>query len=293
MRGRNVVPYSAVGETGENVPALKHFFPMSERTGTIITDTKGGCVWDVAAGGRIFEFDRGNTPSPTVSLCMGLGEAPIDLASGTWHPFSSTKTVIAMHVGRKIFPPDGDTSQTRFAIGDVNGIVYAAPAGMGFANSPAWHTSVSTGDELNKWRIIASASAVPGDAVLDTGGVIINSINYHFDYANPLDPNESPLSETNDIFSLLVHQPGGEKSLTAYRVDDRFKWMYGWATTTDTLHEDITFNPCMRITQLASYGYAFFEFDILPEDYLLATTWMAQEWKRGNRVIWPGWIGKT
>lgn len=294
---KTLTPYSLVKETGSNVPALKHFFPMTERSGTIITDIKGGCVWDVSVGGHTLLFNQHNTlntvePYGMLSSGAVVDAYPVQLASGNFHTFNADKPIIVLFAGRKTQPVDGDADQPRFSIGDNNGVLsYDTPAGIATSNSTLFHCLLGTQDNGNKWRVATSGTPA-GDAVIDTNTsqplVILGD---NFDLVDPAD-SSSAAGDGQDVMQLIVWEPAGTKSATAYDITTRTRWMYGWTTTNDTLAAPFTPNPCMKAHGWACYGYAIFEFTALPSDYLLACTWMAQEWKRGNRVIWPGWIGK-
>jgi hypothetical protein len=196
--------------------------------------------------------------------------------------------------GRKIQPDPSDTAdQPRFSIGDNNGrLSYTTPAGIALSNSTVFHGLFGTQDVGNKWRVSASGTP-PGDAVIDSNTLLpLALLGDNFDLADPTN-SASAAGDGQDIMQLMVWESGGTKRLSAYDLTNRTEWIYGWTTTHDTLAASFQPNPCMKVHGWACYGYAVFEFTTLPSDYLLASTWMAQEWKRGNRVIWPGWIGLT
>lgn len=282
-----VTPYSGVGETGANVPALKHFFRCLETTGTALTDSKGGCVLDVPS----LVFNAQNSSNTVAPRGILVASDPVPLTTGTFHTFDPTKTVMFLVAARKIVAEGADADQPRFALGDVNDrLGYANPAGLSVSNSAKFHTTAGDAGGANQWRAITDP-AFPGDAVYDSNtGLPLTALNGNFNLVDPTN-SASAAGDGQDIFVLLVHEPSGTKLGAAYDITTQTKWMYGWTTTSDTLTQAWQPNPCMRITQLAVYGAAVFEFTTRPSDYLLASTWMAQEWKRGNRVIWPGWIG--
>lgn len=315
---KTVVPYSKVDIGGESVPALKHFFKCNETTGTTLTDSKGGVVCDVSndlgvSTSYYLGFNQNSSDHTVAILGMASNSAPIRLSKGAWHTFTSTKGLLALCVSRVIDDPVNTSSHARFSIGDVNNLrgEYTTPTGLGFSSGPfhvAIGASTSISDPFGYWRVDASGTP-PGVAITlasteapgtnhkvlpDVGTPVITSIDNHFLYKD-LNITAGVL-EPHDIMELAVHMPSGTKSLTAYDVTTRAFFTYGWTTASDTLTTMPTWqpNPCMRSNNMALYGYALFEFtNGIPSDYILACTWMAQEWKRGNKVIWPAWIGLT
>lgn len=123
----------------------------------------------------------------------------------------------------------------------------------------------------------------------------IQNVDNHFHYKD-FDMEGTlgtPVKEVRDLLTFLVYDPvGGNSHFICADLDTGGFWTYAWGVVANTLTQPFTPNPCMRTSSIALYGYAVFEFDGgLPTDWQIAIPWMAQEWKRGNKVIWPGWIG--
>ena len=83
-----------------------------------------------------------------------------------------------------------------------------------------------------------------------------------------------------------------------------FTFMETDGTTMATEHVTITnadaeidFNgTSARLNLTAStviYGVAIFQFSEIPSDVLTAVRWMNYQWRLGNKVVYPGWKGKT
>lgn len=119
---RVITPLTGIRETGANVPCLRHFFPCNETSGTTIIDRKGGVVW--APPGMGFSTNR-------ITSTMGNTDAPTVLSGGNWATFDAAESVISIYVGRVVGP------FSRFAIGDVNGILDTNnKAGLGISDGP-------------------------------------------------------------------------------------------------------------------------------------------------------------
>jgi len=330
-KGRAVTPYSLVGETGENVPALKHFFRCTETAGTTITDIKGGVVWSPVSvnsnDSLVFNYN-GSTGTVGVLGVETGPDKPVELISGAWHTFSGTKPILVVCAARKFLDPNNtetivpasgsEKGFARVAIGDVNnintvnGTVYAVPQGLGIAGSPlhvacGYNNTYATAtfggkksvrlEPNNSYMTLTGDIAEPNPTVWTGSQAYLNSFSYKFDYEgfDPERVSPAPVVAKNDVEWIFARDTvGAVNQISVYQLDTHTRWLHGVlvAPSEDTLNIPFTPNPCMRIQNLALYGYAVFEFETsLPSDWEMASLWMTQEWKRGNRVIWPNWIG--
>lgn len=295
---RSVVPYSAVRETGANVPALKHFFRCLETSGTVMTDSKGGCVWDLSAGGYSLLFDRAGSVG-TVAPTMTRLNNPLPLASGVFHTFDSAKASLVLSVVRSLTPYGFEDATTtgqddyrpKTSIGDINGLtgLYSTKVGIGLSNEDTvhavWGTSPSTMEKVAAPSSGSTTLPVYSNAYCDLVGFlhgtrITRMAGYYYG------------QDTNLIGK---YNPASAASFNTYDTDGANLQLFCEVESSSTLRGSgttYTPNPCMWFHNVAVYGYAIFEFENgFPADIDLACIWMAQEWKRGNRVIWPGWIG--
>lgn len=305
---KSTTPYSAVGEIGTSVPALKHFFRCLERPGdTTMYDSKGGVVWhpyDVAGYGLDFDVNgTSNTVCP-----VGIAETIPAPITGDWHIFDHTKACLVVVSAQVFKDPSITKTDTRFALGNVNTFPPYEQGGIGLSNGP-FHFVYKAGGPgtTNTWTAHASLSLIPSMTGINIGdvgaadntrykkypdGTAIGSVNTtYFEYKD-LDPTLA--FEPHDI--LLVGYKDFDQSgmYKCTELSTQEWYVYTWLAPQDnTVNTSLVVQPCMRVSNLAMYGAAIFEFDQLPADHELACTWMAQEWKRGNRVIWPGWVGKS
>lgn len=60
-------------------------------------------------------------------------------------------------------------------------------------------------------------------------------------------------------------------------------------TTLDTISNVLS----LSAGNTSLYGFAYFFFDTLPTDIEQAVAWMTQEWRAGNKQIYPGWKGRS
>jgi len=314
-----VTPYSLVGETGANVPALKHFFRCLETSGTTMTDSKGGVVCDfadhrgVATGYTLGFSENGSTGTVAIKGMQG-NSVPVALKTGTWHTFGGTKAVLALCVYRLFDDPITTTYHARFSLGDVNfhdsyyGDNAIQYAGIGMSSGPFHcYLGATSGAVYGGWKVEANVADSAAMMVIATDSMVapsgtnikaypdtvkITSIDEHFLYQDL--SIAGGILDPHDLMTVLAYDPSGTQSYVNYNVDTQIWNTYGYKIVNDTYANNTTWKPndCMRATNVAVYGYALFEFENgLPSDQLLACTWMAQEWKRGNRVIWPGWVG--
>lgn len=253
-----------------------------------MTDSKGGCVWEPTLGGKQLLFNQGGT-SGTVATDMLQSDVPIPLKSGEFHTFDATKTTVIVLAGNVLSTYDDETvdNRTRFALGDINNLtgLYADHYGIGISSNPSFHI------------------AFGGTPAIGVAGAAQSEI----DVLNPLQvypvgysTEGLPVSvlagyyNAQDMFVRGVYHPTVLPDCDAYTLDAYVDQINAPKVVTTTLCNTSTLwqpNPCLRFAKFALYGYAIFEFDTLPSDYAIATLWMAQEWKKGNRYIWPGWIG--
>jgi hypothetical protein len=128
------LPAYAVGETGANCPCIKHFFPCTETSGSLITDVKGGV--SVALPGLAFDAALG-----TIYSNAAVNAAPSILSSGAWHTFNGTESILVMYTGRPV-----STAGIRFSLGDINTLLPGSTSyGLGLADGPM-HTAFGKGD---------------------------------------------------------------------------------------------------------------------------------------------------
>ncbi|MEN6540825.1 MAG: hypothetical protein ABFC67_14555 [Mizugakiibacter sp.] len=305
-------------------PALKHFFRCTERSGSVIYDDAGGVEWDPSVGGYSLAFDA--EKSLGTVACLGAvdsGSKPVELKTGQFHTFAGNLPTMFMYAARKIIDPyaqhdtsvrDLGTAAARFAIGDinnlgtVNGTKYASPAGIGLAGAPFHHALGS--HSANNVRIDCSTSytnttgdiAEP-DAYRSSNlpwlwPKFLSYLDWKFSYDAyyPYRVSQAPilLPHGPDVLVVAVRDPSVSLySYGAYDIAGGGRLLFAEAVTNgDTLATPFQPNPCMRIHNLALYGYAAFEFSSgLPSNWLTAAQWMGQRWMAGERVIYPKWEG--
>lgn len=309
--------------------ALKHFFKCQERSGQTMTDSVGGVVFDPSViAGRSIAFNQNGSVGTVCPIGHGVNDKAIQIASGTFHTFAGNKPIVTIIAARyftdsllPISPDPRNDGGTRFAIGDINGIgtidgvFYGTPGGIGLVGD---HTAMGNNSAaVNTWK----ASFIYGDgtglagAGISTPGYVVepDTANY------PVDPNKSATTRwlekidfkfnydafypyrvsppaamvTRDLLFVSVHDAvGGTKTYEIYDIDTGTLYLKSDSASLNSLSGTFTPNPCMRVTNLALYGYAIFEFSNgLPTDWLAAAQWMGRRWKSSpsERVVYPLW----
>lgn len=312
-----------LGSNTRPLPAsLKHFFKALERPGTTaITDSAGGCVVDFAAYGGTGNllFDTNGSYGTVQPIGMPSGATnniPTPLASGAWHTFAGTKPIVGLYSARYAIDPllvfgaaplASGNADARCSLGDINniglpsGTKYATPAGVGMAGS-VFHAAIGT-DASNQWKVtsffrdIAPGATVepdlvnyPPDMVGSSTLAWLSTIGFKFAYDEFYPYRTSPPAALveRDITVVMIYDPvGGTKSYKVFDTDTLTPIIETNTTTTDTLSSSFTPNPCLRISNLALYGYALFEFDAMPAGMETYAKWMGQRWKNKEMVIHP------
>jgi hypothetical protein len=112
-------------------------------------------------------------------------------------------------------------------------------------------------------------------------------------------PNEGMSSAVSAHVARTAHL--GETFINAGAWDYVAEVAYVWAKDGDGVHTASTATPKpsgTTPTPMAGYDYAkgvfyggaMFEFDgALPSDWQAAVEWMGENWRRGNKAIWPAW----
>jgi len=262
-KGKTVTPASGVKETGTNVATLKHFFPCTETSGTRLTDTKGGLVWDLAGSGFTLTF---NSTLRTIKTDSTFTDAPILLTSGTWTPITIGKHYLFMAVGRVL----GDQG-CRVAIGDINGFIDLEQKGWGLSDGGitgvgTFHSAIG-----NSTGMFVRSVAAGTELCTSATGVDVVTYGYY-------------IADTSLEYKSLVVSTSGNQLLTD--------------TNTSVTHPGtFTPYPCMRTSGYDLYGFAIFEFSSQPADLYTGIKWMALDWKNAatridgdrNRYIYPTW----
>ena len=253
-----VTPYSAV--KAQTLGCCGFFFPCTETglaTDGYITDTVSGIQYQPSldgAGGQI-----ANVTGLTAAVELNGTSTSCPLKSGSWPNFG-TKSVIVIAVGRV-----------------TDSVNVRVPVGKG---------SAPVDD-------VISVSWVGGMHVLVGDGVTQSSVGP--DAARVLPANGT------DVMIVIEYTPA--TTLTA-KATDLNGTTFGSGLTETILSGTPSasigdLNPGgnnqSRADGLALYGWAAFSFtNGLPADRDTAYKWMAAEWaSRGNRYLWPGWIGTT
>lgn len=252
--GSVVTPYSAIRETGANVPCLKHFFPMTERSGLTIADTKGGCVWKPPS----IAFD---STLGTVYSGMLDSDSPTLLERGTWYPFG-TQSLLIMYAGRL-------TSGTyaRFSIGDINGTLPLTATGFGLSDGP-FHTALGTNFPIPAVTARRYISPTESIGTTHTGKDVIVVSKYI--------PGVS-------LSCVGYNAVTGATLITANTTNVGV----GYVTDVGVLTPD----ACMRVFGVKFYGAAYFSFSSFPSDIDTQCLWMGARWVSGDRSISPKLIG--
>ena len=94
-----------------------------------------------------------------------------------------------------------------------------------------------------------------------------------------------------DILFLAKYTPGNQLYFNAFDVNDGTEYLRCTVDSGVTAYDVGAFTPdaYMRWSGLSLYGCAVFEFDVIPDDWLVAAKWMAASWKTGDKYLWPGW----
>lgn len=127
-RSTVVTPYSAVNETGENIPASRVFFPMTEQSGVSVTDVKSGVIYTPQTS---IQFDNSID-------AIYLEDSVAPAVQGNFPSFG-TNVIVAMYAGRM---STGAVYNTRFAIGNT---ASATDASIGLSNLTKLHMAVQDG----------------------------------------------------------------------------------------------------------------------------------------------------
>lgn len=321
---KNIKPYSSFGETGENVPALKHFFRCLEGAGNSLFDDIGGVELDASLGGFTTTWDSTNH---AVSWSMLISSQPIANAAGEWCRIYPTNKVLVLAVFDVLSP--NSTEYVRCSIGDINGHLGTTivKAGLGMSGSPphcAFTADTSTGTRKGCYTTIATGPEVgPGapnydaaafttslDPVDDTYASTHGGFVYTYDGTTSNTYKFINADSSADVVTCNYTHGATYKDLTVtptpnlydpvggpYR-DNFYEQPPVWDLNPATgIADGTTYmqpNPAWRFANIRLYGYALFVFnDTLPADWQTAYKWMANQWRQGNRVIYPGWIGKT
>jgi hypothetical protein len=300
MRRRPVSSLIYPAPTAANYPALKHFFPMRETSGTTITDTVGGCVWQPADEGYALAF---NPVIGAVSTKRGDGspmratDPPIPLASGTWTSVYDSGCYLAICVGKMEDQSFSGSFGSRFALGDINaGLAYPAPAGIGMVGCSYFHVAAGA-SLLAQGGFCVSKEDNDADGCTYGENVAIgDDIILCFAYDRTEQSRYIMLDALNG--SLIAEAKiwrtatTGATQLATGMVPPLVS---GVDPVTGLASPGIGYyipNPCMRFAGMAVYGYALLTFaDALPATWLGDVCWMAREWITGNRVMPSAWLG--
>ena len=286
-----------------------------------MVDSAGGCVVDFAAhggtGNLLFNTNGSRGTVQPIGMPAGaVNNTPTPLASGTWHTFAGTKPIVGVYAARYAIDPllvfgaaplASGNADARCSLGDINNIglpngdKYATPAGVGMAGS-VFHCALGT-DASNQWKVtsffrdVAPGITVepdlvnyPPDGIGSTTLAWLNTIGFKFAYDefHPYRATPPAALVERDITVIMIFDPiGGTKTYKVFDTDTLTPIIETNTTTTDTLGSAFTPNPCLRISNLALYGYALFEPDALQSGMEGYCQWMGQRWKGGERVIHP------
>ena len=322
-----ITTYSNVKEAGHNVPSLKHFFRCLELSGQSWHDEAGGVVWTPSREGLSTAVNYAG--SDGTLACLGAastGTKPVELDSGKFHTFVGTKPILVVCAARKIIDPFATVpadpkrnyAVSRFALGDINnlgtvsGTTFAAPAGFGLAGIP-FHAALgynSTYAAANlggakELRLDCSTAYMqtagdvpepdPTNYPFPASTPFLTEADWKLNYEGYYPYRVSPAAKLvdRDILYIFVRDPTSNLygySLYDLNTNTRILYADTLQNAVDSLNIAVQPNACMRVANLAVYGYAAFEFDSLPSDWLIASKWMGSEWRIGRKYIWPDWI---
>lgn len=285
-------------------------------------DSAGGVEIDYSAGGGrcALLYDQNGSSRTVCPIGVPTSGLPIPLSVGGWHTFQPNQTMVVMYSARYFIDPTtllgaaplaSSTANSRFALGDINnlgradGSKYVPAQGFGLAGS-SFHTAIGEYNSTNTWKKdsyfqdTAPGATVepdlinyPPDMIGSTTQVWLRHIGFKFAYDGFYPYRSAPSLVQRDITTVAIYDPVG--LVKRYIVYDTNTWkviIEAMSTPNDGFVSPITPSPCVRITNLALYGYAAFQFSSgLPNDYLVAIQWMAQRWAQGERLVYPKWMG--
>jgi len=249
-----------------SVPTLKHFFPMTETSGSIITDTAGGVV--ITPTEISFDTNTVRPHEPINGYGSGAAIPAIPLTSGNWVDLGTDSFCL-------LAVCECDT-----AAGDDN------------AGSVGIHDRKVGGDILSGCGAGISTTNVEIAGVVNvTGG----TGDDHYT-ARPTRGGTAD-GDNGDIFMLDLRAERTTSPGTVY---------YKRWNETDTTSEDesvsqpdetgtsfenataCTPDDFAKFRGLKLYGVALFQFSgAIPTNYEQGAIWMSWAWQQGYKTIWP------
>ena len=266
MQARNGQP--SVG----SVQTLKHFFPMSETSGPIITDTAGGVI--ITPTEISFDTNTVRPHEPLGGYASAAAIPSIPLTSGSWADL-------------------GTDSFCLLAVAECD-----TDAGDDNAGSVGIHDRQVQGDILpGIGTSISTTNANISGLVNVTGG----TADDHYT-ARPTRGGVAD-GDNGDIFMLDLR---AERTTTPGTV-----FYKRWNETDSTAEDETVSEPDSTGTSfenatactpddfskfrgLKLYGVALFQFSgPIPDNYEQAALWMSWAWQQGYKTIWPNAVEWT
>lgn len=291
-------------------PCLKHFFSMEEgASATQINDIVGGCTL-----GSITEHSDGYDPS----VCQRLrNQTTTSLTTGSWAA-AGNSDVIIISAGRMRFSSgdNGGTINLYMGVQNANGQLKVQPTHSVFSSGSAIADERPNAISTRYAHECAYRSSDDPDLIVAacmrgnllehwyrgtlTDSIEINSTRWNAQTVsawNNFNPNSNiwfshgPVGidvVTCDPVTGLANAAGGDIPCT----DTTFG--AGGYTRPDGKIEcpSLYTGQDGGVVEYAQdyYGFAVLHFaDGAPNDLSEALPWMLDQWKTGNKVIWPGW----
>ena len=254
LGGSNTIrPYSAIQETGANVPCLKHFFRCHETSGVIWSDSKGGVVIRPTAIEDSLAFD---TTLKTVDPTM-FTSSPLN--AGAWATCPAGYSILNFAVVRTTHSGDPVPGSGLYD-------AFRMPVGIGASSDGITSAIYGVGTHL-----------LVGDGIASTR-------------PNEPTPGSVTIANGTDCMIREIYIPGVTIEMKAYTTSGAL--ITSLSGVPDAAIGAITPGLRSRPSGAKFYGWAVFYFkNGIPPDIDAITKWMMASWMAGKRFICPSLIG--
>lgn len=302
-------------------PCCKMWFPMTETSGTTLTDVAGGAVVTptslsfVTPGtvrpilGAGFPLSAGVGLTPTSGALPTIGTKDFILfavqrlsdATARANTYFGLKNAADDYIG--VFDGDGATIRSC-----VTSLPHAETETFAGQNGSPFNTAnavIRNGSSLGNWVHPDTADAAAQGNTVGSGEVYARVLrNEGYIDSNPATYGRYSRNDFGIPDSIIASWQtplGGGNPVLSYSDLTFGTSVAGLPGVWPYIDPTFDVGTITKITAASAvpaandyYGLALFVFNSgLPSDFKQALRWMKAQWIAGNKVIWPGWTSIT